>query len=131
MCGILAVLNYVCDSKIIKDRFLKQLKKLRHRGPDSTGLYIKGGSILGFERLAIIDVEHGNQPLKSKDGTIILVANGEIYDYNQLKQEIFKDEKFETNSDCEIIIHLYKNKINDFLNKLNGIFSFVLIDENT
>ena len=129
MCGILAILNYVHSSNIIKHQFLQQLRKLRHRGPDSSGLYLKNNNILGFERLAIIDINGGNQPLKSKDENIILVANGEIYNYKELKQE-FNRNDFTSNSDCEIIINLYKNSSPQiFLNKLNGIFAFVLIDE--
>ena len=99
-------------------------KKLRHRGPDWSGIFSDENVVLAHERLAIVDPKSGKQPLYSKDGRYVLAANGEIYNHLELREKYAKNHDFSTDSDCEIIIALYHLKGKDFLNDLNGIFGF-------
>jgi len=128
MCGIVGVFN---DSKKLSDirpRVLEMSKKLRHRGPDWSGIYSGEGAILAHERLAIVDPQSGGQPLYSKDKKLVLAVNGEIYNHQNLREQ-FSDYEFLTHSDCEVILALYKKKGINFLEELNGIFAFALYDE--
>ncbi len=128
MCGIVGVFN---DSKKLSDirpRVLEMSKKLRHRGPDWSGIYSGEGAILAHERLAIVDPQSGGQPLYSKDKKLVLAVNGEIYNHQHLREQ-FSDYEFLTHSDCEVILALYKKKGINFLEELNGIFAFALYDE--
>ncbi|KAH9522624.1 asparagine synthetase [Dermatophagoides farinae] len=128
MCGIFAVLNYDDDVKKFRQKALNHSKRIRHRGPDWSGCIISGNNIFCHERLAIIGVDSGAQPIVSHDKSMILTVNGEIYNYKKLKNKILKDCQFVTYSDCEVIIHLYRMFGDDFIQQLDGIFSFVLFD---
>lgn len=129
MCGIIGVFDLKTDSANLREQVLIQAKRLRHRGPDWSGIYCGQKSILAHERLSIVDPQSGNQPLFSKDRKHILAVNGEIYNYKTLKKQTEDVYEFQTNSDCEVILSLYKKKGIDFLEDLNGIFAFALYDE--
>ncbi len=126
MCSILGVFSNQESVDSLRDQALKMSRKMRHRGPDWSGIYANDKVILVHERLSIVDVENGAQPLYSNDKKTVLAVNGEIYNHRELKKTMKYD--FTTNSDCEVIIPLYKEKGTDFLNDLNGIFAFVLYD---
>lgn len=127
MCGILAVFDLKTDSKELRPQILEMAKKMRHRGPDWSGIFCCDKAILAHERLAIVDPISGGQPLLNKEKTLVLSVNGEIYNHQELRK---KTEKYEylTNSDCEVILSLYEEKGVDFLDDLNGIFAFALYD---
>ena len=129
MCGIVCALDLKQDSDFLRSQVLEMSKKVRHRGPDWSGIYGTKNALLAHERLAIVDPASGNQPIFSEDRNLILAANGEIYNHRALKENLSIDYNFQTNSDCEIILALYKEKGIDFLDDLNGIFGFVLYDE--
>lgn len=130
MCGILCVLGVEHGAERIKQDVIDRARRLRHRGPDWSGLYVKGRNIVAHERLAIVDVENGAQPLTNAEKDCVLAVNGEIYNHKALRAEMKSKPNFLTNSDCEVILHLYRERANlDFLNELNGIFAFVLVDE--
>ena len=120
MCGIVAAFEFK-DSEKIRIQVLEMSKKIRHRGPDWTGIYSSKKAILAHERLSIVDPESGKQPLYSKNKELILAANGEIYNHNEIKSSLKNDYQFSTRSDCEVILALYQEKGCDFLNELNGI----------
>ena len=129
MCGILSVFGDLQEKKSLPETMLQLLK---HRGPDDKG-FIKGkidnnDFFLGHQRLSIIDVEKGHQPLRSQDGTTYLICNGEIYNYKELKQQLSKEYNFYTESDNEIIIPLYQNNGTRFMKYLEGMFSFIITD---
>ena len=128
MCGIFAILNFQ-NKKYIRKIAIAQSKKMKHRGPDWSGYKISNNNIFCHERLSIIDVFHGAQPITSKNGKIILAVNGEIYNYKELKQE-FDPETFTTDSDCEVLIQLYQKYGTHFLDnvKILGMFAFILYD---
>lgn len=130
MCGIVAVFEAEGDVAQLRPEILKMSKKIRHRGPDWSGIYCGKNAILAHERLSIVDPESGGQPLKSTDGKVTLSVNGEIYNHRELRQEFAGEYEFMTKSDCEVIIPLYQKYGVDFLEKLNGIFAFVLYDED-
>ena len=102
-------------------------KKIRHRGPDWSGIYADDCAILAHERLAIVDPQSGGQPLYSKDRNLILAVNGEIYNHQELRKDL-TDYEFLTHSDCEVILALYRKKGVHFIEDLNGIFAFILYD---
>lgn len=130
MCGIVAVLDIVSgDVTKLRSQVLKMSDKLRHRGPDWSGIYTGEKAILAHERLSIVDPQSGGQPLKSKDGKIILTVNGEIYNHLAIREQLKGEYEFQTGSDCEVILALYRKKGIHFLEDLNGIFAFVLYDE--
>ena len=131
MCGIVCALDLKQDSVFLRSQVLEMSKKVRHRGPDWSGIYCSKNALLAHERLAIVDPASGNQPIFSKDKSLVLAANGEIYNHRNLKDNLSIDYAFQTNSDCEIILALYKEKGVDFLDDLNGIFGFVLYDDNS
>jgi asparagine synthase (glutamine-hydrolysing) len=128
MCGFVGMFDIEDDASLYRDKVLKMSKKIRHRGPDWSGIYQGDKVILSHERLSIVDPLSGKQPLYSKDKKIVLAANGEIYNHLELREKYCKDYDFQTNSDCEIIIALYVTKGPDFIEDLNGIFSFALYD---
>ncbi|RKP28111.1 asparagine synthase [Syncephalis pseudoplumigaleata] len=129
MCGICAVFNYHGDAEQYRHRVLEMSKCVRHRGPDWSGCIVSGQHIIAHERLAIVGVESGAQPLTNEDGTIILSVNGEIYNHLALRQQLKrKDIAFKTQSDCEVIIYLYEEMGLDMVSLLDGMFSFVLVD---
>ncbi|HVN57267.1 MAG TPA: asparagine synthase B [Bacteroidales bacterium] len=129
MCGIIGVFDLKQKAEELRPVVLAMSKKVRHRGPDWSGIYCCDKAILAHERLAIVDPVSGAQPLKSEDGNLILTVNGEIYNHLELRKNLRSDYKFLTNSDCEVILALYKEKGTGFLNDLNGIFAFALYDK--
>ena len=128
MCGIVAAFG-LSQSEKIRNQVLEMSGKIRHRGPDWSGIYSCKNAILAHERLSIVDPKSGKQPLYSKDKNLILAANGEIYNHQEIKSNLKSNYEFLTNSDCEVILALYNEKGSDFLEDLNGIFSFALYDE--
>ena len=130
MCGIVCAFDLKKDSETLRPQILEMSKKLRHRGPDWSGIYHSKNAILGHERLAIVDPASGKQPLYSMDGSIVLAANGEIYNHLELRKKFEGKYTFKTESDCEIILALYQEKGADFVDDLNGIFAFAIYDSN-
>lgn len=128
MCGIVCVFKKDKSVKDLRSGILEMSKKVRHRGPDWSGIYCDDNVIFAHERLAIVDPKSGRQPLFSKDKNLVLAANGEIYNHKELRKEV-EDYEFLTESDCEVILALYKKKGIDFINDLNGIFAFALYDK--
>jgi asparagine synthase (glutamine-hydrolysing) len=128
MCGIVCAFDLKQDSELLRPQILEMSKKLRHRGPDWSGIFSNNKAILGHERLAIVDPASGKQPLFSQDGTIVLAANGEIYNHLELRKQYEGKYEFKTESDCEVILALYKEKGVDFIDDLNGIFAFAIYD---
>ena len=145
MCGIVAILNVKEQSHALRDRALKMSQKIRHRGPDWSGIYCGGSAILAHERLSIVDPESGGQPLYAYGDTPsnspsvegeskrvvkqVLAVNGEIYNHQEIRRRFAGQYEFQTGSDCEVILALYREKGIDFLEDLSGIFAFVLYDE--
>jgi asparagine synthase (glutamine-hydrolysing) len=129
MCGIVAVFDIKGDSQQLRSQVLEMAKKIRHRGPDWSGIYVGDNAILAHERLAIVDPASGGQPLISEDGNLILAVNGEIYNHQEIREQLKDKYNFQTQSDCEVILALYQEKGVDFLNDLNGIFAFALYDK--
>lgn len=129
MCGIVGVFELKQQAESLRGQILKMAKKIRHRGPDWSGIYCGEKAILAHERLSIVDPESGGQPLKSKDGKLILSVNGEIYNHRSIRSELAGEYEFTTGSDCEVILALYRKKGIGFLEDLNGIFAFALYNE--
>lgn len=129
MCGIITVFETRGEENQLRPEVLKMSKKIRHRGPDWSGIYCGENAILAHERLSIVDPESGGQPLKTDDGKVILAVNGEIYNHRDLRRRYEGKYNFLTGSDCEVILALYRDKGSDFLEELNGIFAFALYDE--
>jgi asparagine synthase (glutamine-hydrolysing) len=130
MCGIVCAFNLKGNNDEIRSNVLKMSQKLRHRGPDWSGIYSSKNAILAHERLAIVDPTSGKQPILSEDGLKVIAVNGEIYNHKNLKNTLTSSYNFRTESDCEVILALYENKGVDFLNDLNGIFAFGLYDSS-
>ena len=129
MCGIVAILNVKQQTQALRDKALRMSGKIRHRGPDWSGIYCGGSAVLAHERLSIVDPESGGQPLFSSDRRQVLAVNGEIYNHQEIRRRYAGSYDFQTGSDCEVILSLYRDKGIDFLEDLNGIFAFVLYDE--
>ena len=129
MCGIVCALNIKQKSNNLRADVLEMSKKLRHRGPDWNGIYSDDKVILAHERLAIVDPKSGKQPLFSSDGRYVLAANGEIYNHKELRSNLDGDYNFLTKSDCEVILALFDEKRENFIDDLNGIFAFVIYDK--
>ncbi|MFV0375741.1 MAG: asparagine synthase B [Mangrovibacterium sp.] len=128
MCGIVGVFDLKLSAQELRPQVLKQSKRLRHRGPDWSGIYCGEKAIIAHERLSIVDPESGGQPLFSEDKKLVLGVNGEIYNHREIR-ELTKDKyAYQTGSDCEVILALYQEKGIDFLDDLNGIFAFCLYD---
>lgn len=128
MCGIVCVFDTKQKNDVVRPQILEMSKKIRHRGPDWSGIYQHDHVIFSHERLAIVDPTSGKQPLFTKDQKVALAVNGEIYNHQELRKE-FPDYDFLTQSDCEVILALYRRDGKNFLEKLNGIFAFALYDE--
>ena len=129
MCGIVAIFNVKEQTPELRTKALGMSKKIRHRGPDWSGIHCSGSAILAHERLSIVDPESGGQPLFSPDGKQVLAVNGEIYNHKEIRARYQGRYDFQTGSDCEVILALYRDKGIDFLEYLNGIFAFALYDE--
>ena len=127
MCSVLGILEIRSDAQGLRDQALELSRRQRHRGPDWSGVYASDRAILAHERLSIVDVLHGAQPLGDLEKGPVLAVNGEIYNHRELRDR-YPDHPFATDSDCEVILPLYMEKGADFLNDLNGIFAFVLYD---
>lgn len=128
MCGIVCALELKQKTDILRPQLLEMSKKIRHRGPDWSGIFADEKAILAHERLAIVDPSSGKQPLINNAGNLILAANGEIYNHRNLRQQLKTNFEFRTQSDCEVLLALYNEKGTEFLNELNGIFGFVIYD---
>lgn len=129
MCGITAIFNIRKGAAELRQQALKMSKRIRHRGPDWSGIYQGKTAILAHERLSIVDPASGGQPLKSKDGKLILTVNGEIYNHRELREQLKGEYDFQTGSDCEIILALYSQYGVRCVEMLSGIFGFALYDE--
>lgn len=129
MCGFISIFNIKEQSEAIRNKALAMAKKIRHRGPDWSGIYCGKSAILAHERLSIVDPQSGKQPLYSPDKKQILAVNGEIYNHRDIRNLYAGKYQFQTGSDCEVILALYKDKGINFLEELNGIFAFALYDE--
>lgn len=127
MCGIVCLFDPKQKTESLRPQVLEMSKKIRHRGPDWSGVYQDDHVIFSHERLAIVDPTSGKQPLFSTDKKIVLAVNGEIYNHKELRKE-FPDYHFQTESDCEVIIPLYQKYGKNFVDKLNGIFAFSIYD---
>ena len=128
MCGIVCTFNIKKKGDELRPQLLKMSNRLRHRGPDWSGIYVSDNAVLAHERLAIVDPQSGRQPLFSKDGKLVLAVNGEIYNHREIRKQFEGKYEFMTQSDCEVILALYSEKGPDFLENLNGIFAFALYD---
>ena len=129
MCGISGILNCEGHDKSLRSKVLKMSSRLRHRGPDWSGIYCGKTAILAHERLSIVDPQSGKQPLFAPDGKQVLAVNGEIYNHQEIRERYKGKYDFQTGSDCEVILPLYRGKGMNFLEEINGIFAFVLYDE--
>ncbi len=130
MCGIFAILDIKTDVSELRTQALDLAKLLRHRGPDWSGIWNNNNTILCHERLAIVDVDTGAQPLVSEDGKQILAVNGEIYNHKVLEDRLTQAYRFKTRSDCEVILPLFREQGVSFIDSLEGMFAFVLYDES-
>jgi asparagine synthase (glutamine-hydrolysing) len=128
MCGIVCAFDLKQTSEELRPQVLELSKKIRHRGPDWSGIYSDDKAILAHERLAIVDPASGKQPLFSPDKKLILAANGEIYNHRELRKQFEGEYEFQTESDCEVILALYQEKGVDFVDDMNGIFGFAIYD---
>ena len=128
MCGIVCAFDVKQSTEVLRPQLLEMSKKVRHRGPDWSGIYANEKAILAHERLAIVDPASGKQPLLSPDGKLILAANGEIYNHRELRKQFEGTYDFQTESDCEVILALYKEKGTSFIDEMNGIFGFAIYD---
>ena len=129
MCGIVSIFNIKKQTHELREKALRMSQKIRHRGPDWSGIYCGGSAILAHERLSIVDPESGGQPLFSPDRKVVLAVNGEIYNHQEIRRQYAGRYDFQTGSDCEVILALYRDKDIDFLEDISGIFAFALYDE--
>ena len=129
MCGIVSIFNIKKQTHELREKALRMSQKIRHRGPDWSGIYCGGSAILAHERLSIVDPESGGQPLFSPDRKVVLAVNGEIYNHQEIRRQYAGRYDFQTGSDCEVILALYRDKGIDFLENISGIFAFALYDE--
>ncbi|RLD26519.1 MAG: asparagine synthase B [Bacteroidetes bacterium] len=128
MCGIVCAFDLKQKSDKLRPQILEMSKKIRHRGPDWSGIYSDDKAIMAHERLAIVDPASGKQPLFTEDKKLILAANGEIYNHRELRKQFKGKYNFQTESDCEVMLALYQEKGADFLDEMNGIFGFAIYD---
>jgi asparagine synthase (glutamine-hydrolysing) len=129
MCGIVGIFDFKESADQLRQQALVMSRRIRHRGPDWSGIYSGEKAVLTHERLAIVDPQSGKQPLYSSDGKVVLAVNGEIYNHQNIRDRQAETYQFKTKSDCEVILSLYKEKGVHFLEDLNGIFAFALYDE--
>lgn len=131
MCGIVCAFRLKESSEVLRPKVLSMAKCIRHRGPDWSGIFSNEKALMAHERLAIVDPTSGKQPLFSEDKKLVLAANGEIYNHTELRTQFKGRYNFQTNSDCEVILALYQEKGNAFLDELNGIFGFAIYNVET
>ena len=128
MCGYVGFTNTINNANIV---LKKMMERIRHRGPDGEGQYIDEEIALGHRRLSIIDIDAGAQPMYNEDGSLVIVFNGEIYNYKQIRKGLVRaGHRFATQSDTEVLVHGYEEYGSDILGKLRGMFSFVIWDRN-
>ena len=131
MCGIAGIIKQKPQESALRYEINKVLRTIKHRGPDDMGIYVKNNLAIGMTRLSIIDLENGKQPISSSDNSIVLVCNGEIYNYRELKEKLIsKGYVFKTNSDVEVILHGYLEYGLEIIHQLRGMFAFCLWDSN-
>lgn len=130
MCSIFGVLQIRQDLKSVRKMALRQSRLMRHRGPDWSGIYTADNAVLAHERLAIVDINTGAQPILSESGRQALAVNGEIYNHQDIRIQFTGRYRFRTESDCEVILPLYLQHGTDFLDRLSGMYAFCLYDEN-
>jgi len=130
MCSIFGVLELRQDLKTVRKMALRQSRLLRHRGPDWSGIYTADNAVLAHERLSIVDVNTGAQPILSESGRQALAVNGEIYNHQDIRDRFEGNYQFRTQSDCEVILPLYLEQGTDFLEELSGMYAFCLYDED-
>jgi len=128
MCGIVCAFDLKQDVDQLRPQVLEMSKQVRHRGPDWSGIFSSEKAVIAHERLAIVDPTSGKQPLYNQNKTLVLAANGEIYNHKELKKAAVPDYPFQTESDCEVLLALYEKKGVSFVGKLNGIFAFAIYD---
>ncbi|TRX56984.1 asparagine synthase B [Thalassomonas sp. M1454] len=129
MCSIFCILDIKSDASALRGQAIELSRLLRHRGPDWSGVYSNDNAILVHERLAIVDTENGAQPLYNQNRNHVLAVNGEIYNHKQLESNLNVDYTFQTKSDCEVILPLYEEFGVNFVDKLKGMFAFVVYNE--
>ena len=127
MCGFVGVFDITQETKKLRAQVLSMAKKIRHRGPDWSGVYTGDKAIMAHERLSIVDIESGNQPIYNKDQNLVLAVNGEIYNHKEIRAR-YPEYDFQTKSDCEVILALYEDMGVKLFDELNGIFAFALYD---
>ena len=121
MCGFVGFTDLKNEREVSRPLLAEMTGRLVHRGPDSDGYFVEGATGLGFRRLSIIDLVSGDQPIYSEDGSLVLLCNGEIYNYRELRNTLQqKGHVFSTHSDVEVLLHLYEDEGVDFLDKING-----------
>ena len=126
MCGFV---GYINKEKNKQDNIKKMADLISHRGPDSEGYFCDENIALGFRRLSIIDLNNGSQPIYNEDKTKVIIFNGEIYNYETLREDLIKKgHVFSTNTDTEVILHGYEEYKEALLDKLRGMFAFVIYD---
>ena len=128
MCGIVGIFG-IKDEESMRIKALQMAKLIRHRGPDWSGIYSDSYAVIAHERLSIVDVDSGAQPLIDQKEGRVLAVNGEIYDHRELRKLLKKEHPWQTKSDCEVILYLYDEFGVDFLDKMDGIFGFCLYDQ--
>ena len=129
MCGFVGFINRIDNSNVVLE---KMMDRIKHRGPDAEGSYIDSNIALGHRRLSIIDVSsQGDQPIYNEDSSMVLVFNGEIYNYKKIREKLVEaGHVFKTNTDSEVLIHGYEEYGVNLLNMLRGMFSFIIWDKN-
>lgn len=130
MCGFVGYINKNNNIKN-EDIIEKMADRIKHRGPDDASYYTDDFISLGFRRLSIIDLDGGRQPILNEDESKVLVFNGEIYNYQEIRKDLKKKHKFKTDTDSEVILHGYEEYGTDIVNKLRGMFAFIIYDKNT
>src|SRR6266576_3746146 len=131
MCGIAGVVQFSGDTRVDPETLRRMCRAIVHRGPDDDGIYVQGGVGIGMRRLSIIDLNTGHQPISNEDGTVWIVFNGEIYNYQELRGFLIaKGHVFRTKTDTEVIVHLYEELGTKCVEKLRGMFGFAIWDEN-
>lgn len=128
MCSILGILDLKSDPQKLREKAIELSSLMRHRGPDWSGIFSCENAILAHERLSIVDINTGSQPLYNKDKTLILAVNGEIYNHQTIREQYKNKYEFQTGSDCEVILALYQEKGVHALDELEGMFAFILYD---
>src|SRR5258708_10963440 len=131
MCGIAGIVSAAAGDRIEASTIHRMCQAIVHRGPDDEGIFVKDGTGLGMRRLSIIDLVGGHQPVFNEDRSVWIVFNGEIYNFLQLRRELESSgHRFYTNSDTEVIVHLYEEMGSECVQKLRGMFAFALYDEH-